>query len=485
MATRLRLPAFGRALPWGLAALSLVLAFGSVRAKYTDTRIELRSTRGFSWTGSPPCGARPSTSATSRAASSSATCSRWGRITPGRTRSGCRPGSRTVLAGGAARLAALGVGAAVDALYSRRRGVAHPGAAVLFLANPYVVVHANRGTVTLLAYAALPWILLAAHRGWGAARVALAGGARARRRGQQRGVNAAMVFWIAAAPLALVLYEVVVLRARRTDAVAFAWRAALLAALASAWWIVPVLIQSGTGRTSSRSPSSPRDLVDEQHVGVAAAHGVLAAPTSGPASATPTGLGGRTSLPDQRAGDRRDVRGAAAGLRRPAADSPAGPTRRSSGCSPWAPCWSWPRAFRPASRRRGRWSPSTTTCRPPSSCEPPTRRAAARPQPRVPRRCRRAGPLGARAPARAPRAARAWPPGRLRAAGGARSPSRSSRGGSSNRPSPTARFPASGAPRWPTRPAAPRATGESWCCPASRSAPTAGGRRSTLRSPRR
>ncbi len=42
MATRLRLPAFGRALPWGLAALSLLLAFGQRHGRtYTDTRVEL------------------------------------------------------------------------------------------------------------------------------------------------------------------------------------------------------------------------------------------------------------------------------------------------------------------------------------------------------------------------------------------------------------------------------------------------------------
>jgi hypothetical protein len=61
------------------------------------------------------------------------------------------------------------------------------------------------------------------------------------------GTNAATVFWVAVAPAALVLYEIVVLRARRTDALAFAWRAALLTALASSWWLVPVWIQSRQG----------------------------------------------------------------------------------------------------------------------------------------------------------------------------------------------------------------------------------------------
>ena len=36
---------------------------------------------------------------------------------------------------------------------------------MLYIANPYVAIYATRGTVTLLAYAALPWLLLAANRG--------------------------------------------------------------------------------------------------------------------------------------------------------------------------------------------------------------------------------------------------------------------------------------------------------------------------------
>ena len=75
--------------------------------------------------------------------------------------------------------------------------------------NPYVVVFANRTSMTLLAYAALPWLLLAAHRGvrspralwWPAAfalLVAAAGG----------GVNAARDRLArCSAPLLLLLYE--------------------------------------------------------------------------------------------------------------------------------------------------------------------------------------------------------------------------------------------------------------------------------------
>ena len=49
--------------------------------------------------------------------------------------------------------------------------------------NPYVVVFSARTSVTLLGYAALPWLLLCAHRGLRAPRcVVVAGGVRARDR---------------------------------------------------------------------------------------------------------------------------------------------------------------------------------------------------------------------------------------------------------------------------------------------------------------
>jgi hypothetical protein len=47
----------------------------------------------------------------------------------------------------------LGDGAAGRRLYSRRRGSVHLVAAILYLANPYVVGQANRATASLLAYA--------------------------------------------------------------------------------------------------------------------------------------------------------------------------------------------------------------------------------------------------------------------------------------------------------------------------------------------
>jgi hypothetical protein len=145
-------------------------------------------------------------------------------------------------------LAAWGVVRLLDALYDRERGIAHAAAGVLIVLNPYVVVFSNQTSVTLLGYAALPWLLLAVHQGlrrprgwWWPAAAALiltaCGG----------GVNAAVVAWLLPAVVLLALYEalrgLVPWRAVR----GFALRAVPLAAVASLWWVAPVLVQARFG----------------------------------------------------------------------------------------------------------------------------------------------------------------------------------------------------------------------------------------------
>ena len=77
--------------------------------------------------------------------------------------------------------------------------------------NPYTAIFTSRGTITLLAYAALPWLVLVAHLGlrepggWrrpleAALILALAGE-----------VNAGVIAWALVAPAALLVYEVTVL----------------------------------------------------------------------------------------------------------------------------------------------------------------------------------------------------------------------------------------------------------------------------------
>ncbi|HKP90052.1 MAG TPA: alpha-(1-_3)-arabinofuranosyltransferase family protein, partial [Thermoleophilaceae bacterium] len=145
-------------------------------------------------------------------------------------------------------LAAWGTVRLLDALRSPRRGVTHVAAGVLYAVNPYVLVFANRTTFTLIGYAALPWLLLVVHRGvrdprrmWWAAAFALivtsVGG----------GVNAAVTAWLLVGPVLLLLYEGLAGGATWRAVRGFAGRAALASALASAWWVVPVLVQAAYG----------------------------------------------------------------------------------------------------------------------------------------------------------------------------------------------------------------------------------------------
>ena len=79
---------------------------------------------------------------------------------------------------------ARGVGRRAAARRARGRARAaslHAAAGVLFIVNPYVTVYANRTSIALLSYAALPWLLLARPpRAARAARLAVAGRLRAR-----------------------------------------------------------------------------------------------------------------------------------------------------------------------------------------------------------------------------------------------------------------------------------------------------------------
>ncbi|HYI80545.1 MAG TPA: alpha-(1-_3)-arabinofuranosyltransferase family protein [Thermoleophilaceae bacterium] len=141
-------------------------------------------------------------------------------------------------------VAAWGVVRLLDALLERPRGVPALVAGVLVIANPYVVVFANRTSITLLAYALLPWLLLCVQRGlreprgwWWPAALALLvtslGG----------GVNAAVAGWVLLGPALLILYEAGSGAVGWRNVGRFLLRALPLTALASAWWIAPILVQ--------------------------------------------------------------------------------------------------------------------------------------------------------------------------------------------------------------------------------------------------
>ena len=145
------------------------------------------------------------------------------------------------------------------------------------LLNPYVAVFTARTSVTLLGYAALPWLLLCVHRGlrrprswwWPAAfalAVACTGG----------GVNAAVTAWVLLGPVLLALYEWLsreTLAARRA-VVRLADRAADRARRA--------LVGRADARAGALRRGLPAlhraagdDLVDHQPARVAAADGLL------------------------------------------------------------------------------------------------------------------------------------------------------------------------------------------------------------------
>jgi arabinofuranan 3-O-arabinosyltransferase len=155
-------------------------------------------------------------------------------------------------------LLAYGVVRLMDDLLERDRGAAHLAAGAIALLNPYVVVFFNRTSITLLAYAALPWLLLAVHRGvrreggwvWPAAFALVltsSGG----------GVNAGVLAWVLLAPLLLLLYEPVLGGATWKAARGFAWRTVVTAGVASAWWVVPLLVQTRYGIDFLRFTEQP------------------------------------------------------------------------------------------------------------------------------------------------------------------------------------------------------------------------------------
>lgn len=146
-------------------------------------------------------------------------------------------------------LAAWGVVRLLDALFDPDRGAAHLVAGALYMLNPYVVVNTSRTTAFLTAYAALPWLLLAAHRGlraprkkwWWAAAFALitasTGG----------GVNATVTAFVLLGPALLALYEYFAGGVPGRELAAFAWRTLAATVAVSLWWIAPLLVQSRFG----------------------------------------------------------------------------------------------------------------------------------------------------------------------------------------------------------------------------------------------
>ncbi len=164
-------------------------------------------------------------------------------------------------------LAAWGMLRLLDVLIGAPRGIAHVVAAAVYTFNPYTVVFTARTSITLLGYAALPWLLLTVHRGlradpgagrlrswWWPAAFALiftsAGG----------GVNAALVAFVLLGPAALLVYEPAMGHVPWRAARAFAIRAALLSVLVSLWWVLDLLVQARYGINFLQYTEQPRTI---------------------------------------------------------------------------------------------------------------------------------------------------------------------------------------------------------------------------------
>ena len=229
----------------------------------------------------------------------------------------------------------------MDELYRPERGLAHLVAGLLFLLNPYTVIFTSRGTVSLLAYAALPWLVLAAHRGLHTPRgwrwpiafaliLSLAGG----------GVNAGVIAWALVAPAGLLVYEAAVLGRSWREVWSFAWRAGLLAAVASAWWAVPVLLQGPYGEEFLSFTEQPGTIWgDLEPVRVDPPARLLGDVRGGWLRRDGAVPAGGSDVPLQRGRDRRRRSWCRCSRSAGCCSRAAGATRRSWCCWRWARCW--------------------------------------------------------------------------------------------------------------------------------------------------
>jgi arabinofuranan 3-O-arabinosyltransferase len=246
-----RLPRLSLSLPWGLTLLAFAVAFAQRPGRaFVDTRFDLTADPGLFlqrivhvWSGTYDLGHVQS----GQSVGYLLPMGPWYAL-------GSWLGvpvwvTQRLWLGTLYALAAWGAVRLLDALYDRRRGVAHAIAGFVFAFNPYVATFTDRASVVLLAYAALPWLLLAVHRGAGEPRrwrwpafvgllVAVSGG----------GTNATLVAMVVPAGLGLLAYEVWALRRPLRAALAFTWRAAACVLVGSLWWLIPVALAAPYGR---------------------------------------------------------------------------------------------------------------------------------------------------------------------------------------------------------------------------------------------
>ena len=185
----------------GFTALAFAVAFWQMPGRATsDTKIDLYVDPGHgSWPAWPRRGPTRRTWARSTAPSTAATCGRWGRSSPSATRSASRRGSPSGCGWGSSWPWRRGECCGCSTCSSARpAGSPTSSPPRSTRSTPTRSCSPHAPAITLLGYAALPWLMLAVHRGLraeapGAGRAAVlvvAGGVRAhlhlgRRRGQR------------------------------------------------------------------------------------------------------------------------------------------------------------------------------------------------------------------------------------------------------------------------------------------------------------
>jgi arabinofuranan 3-O-arabinosyltransferase len=162
---------------------------------------------------------------------------------------------------------AWGVLRLLDCIVGRPRGIAHVVAAAFYVLNPYTVMFTGRTSITLLGYAALPWLLLAVFHGvrgsdgrwaWRAWRSAAAFALVLTSIGG--GINGAVVGWMLVGPLILLVYEPLIGFVRWRDAGGFLLRVGVLGLLASLWWIFPLVVHARFGIDFLQFTEQPRTI---------------------------------------------------------------------------------------------------------------------------------------------------------------------------------------------------------------------------------
>lgn len=142
-------------------------------------------------------------------------------------------------------ISAWGIVRLVEALRPRTGGATVALVGLIYITSPFVTVCFNRGTVWLIPYATLPWLLVWAHRGVNEPRSWRPPAALALLIAASCAGLTPLV-WLLFAVFLFVVFEAVALKGF-SGLLVLAWRTFFLSVLASLWWLVPVLVQARFG----------------------------------------------------------------------------------------------------------------------------------------------------------------------------------------------------------------------------------------------